>query len=205
MSPNSHSSEGETLDTSAPAPYANPLPHDERLAQIARIGVGDADSLEFEEIYRAFVPLLRKIAIRNFGIPPADADGLIHDVFVTYLANPSNVRDLRPYLIGAICNAARQYRRRSAAERALFCTTVVCAATPSDELLEGVVRNIVINTTLARLGSSCRETLRRFYLAGESAPAIALSRNTSANYILRLLCYCRKRARAIYSALNEGS
>jgi hypothetical protein len=61
-----------------------------------------------------------------------------------------------------------------------------------------VIRNIIIDGTLARLGSSCRETLRRFYLTGESAPAIAQSRNTSANYILRLLSFCRKRARDLH-------
>jgi len=151
------------------------------------------------------VPLLRKIAIRKFDIPRADADALVHDVFATYLANPSNVRDLHPYLIGAICNAARQYRRRDAKEQALFCAAAICEATPPEELVDGVIRNLVINTTLARLGDSCRETLRRFYLAGESAPVIAQSRNTSANYILRLLHYCRQRARTIFAALHEGS
>lgn len=166
---------------------------------------GAAATQHFETIYTAYVPLLRKIAIRKFDIPRADADALVHDVFATYLANPSNVRDLHPYLIGAICNAARQYRRRDAKEQALFCTAAICEATPHDELVDGVIRNLVINTTLARLGDSCRETLRRFYLAGESAPAIAQSRNTSANYILRLLHYCRNRARTIFAALHEGS
>lgn len=164
----------------------------------------DAASLQFEAIYTAYVPLLRKIAVRKFGIPRADADALVHDVFTTYLANPSNVRDLRAYLIGAICNAARQYRRRDAAERALFCGEPFCAAAP-DDLVDGVIRNLVIGATLAQLGPSCRETLRRFYLTGESAPSIARSRNTSANYILRLLNYCRNRARTIYAAMSEGT
>jgi RNA polymerase sigma factor (sigma-70 family) len=176
------------------------------LTASARVDVSDAAAVQhFETIYTAYVPLLRKIAIRKFDIPHADADALVHDVFATYLANPSNVRDLHPYLIGAICNAARQYRRRDAKEQALFCSTAICAASPHDELVDGVIRNLVINTTLARLGASCRETLRRFYLAGESAPAIAQSRNTSANYILRLLHYCRKRAREIFATLHEAS
>src|SRR5690349_5525680 len=83
-----------------------------RLAGIARIGDPEAAGLPFEDLYRTFHPLLRAIAMRNFGVPRADAENLVHDVFLTYLSNPSNVRDLRPYLIGAICNASRQYRRR---------------------------------------------------------------------------------------------
>jgi RNA polymerase sigma factor (sigma-70 family) len=162
----------------------------------------DSAVVRFETIYTAYVPLLRKIAMRKFGIARGDAEALVHDVFATYLANPANVRNLRPYLIGAICNAARQHLRRDAAEKALFCDGPVCAATPDGELVEGVIRNIVLSATLAQLGPSCRETLRRFYFAGESAPAIAQSRNTTANYVLRLLNYCRNRARQIYAAMS---
>ena len=174
-------------------------------AVIARNGDENAAPSEFESIYSSYAPLLRRIAVFKFGVPRADADALVHDVFATYLANPANVRDLHRYLIGAICNASRQYLRRDASERALFCDTDACGATPGDEMVEGVIRTLVINSTLSRLGPSCRETLRRFYLTGESAPAIAESRSTSANYILRLLHYCRKKAREIYTTLNESS
>lgn len=172
-------------------------------AVLARGGENAAN--DFESIYSSYVPLLRRIAMFKFGVPRSDADALVHDVFATYLANPTNVRELHPYLIGAICNASRQYLRRDANERALFCDSAACGAIPGDEMVDGVIRTLVINSTLARLGTSCRDTLRRFYLTGESAPVIAESRNTSANYILRLLHFCRKRARAIYTAMNEGS
>lgn len=175
-------------------------------AVAARAGAGAPDSAaaRFEVIYTAYAPLLRKIAMRKFGIPRGDAEALAHDVFATYLANPANVRNLRPYLIGAICNASRQHLRRDAAERELFCGEPICAAAPDEDLVEGVIRNIILSTTLAQLGPSCRETLRRFYFTGESAPMIAQSRNTTANYILRLLNYCRNRARAIYAAMSKG-
>ena len=173
-------------------------------ATAARADVAeDATTSRFEAIYAAYVPLMRRIATRKFGVPRADADSLVHDVFATYLVNPGNVRDLHPYLIGAICNAARQYQRRGQREEAYFCGMAVCEATPDNELLDEVIRNSVVNAILPRLGDSCRETLRRFYLLGETAPVIARSRNTSANYILRLLHYCRKRFRAIYDTLSE--
>jgi RNA polymerase sigma factor (sigma-70 family) len=180
----------------------------ERLSDRAAVpgapGAAEVCDPEFDRLYETYFPLLRKIAMRKFGIPRGDAEALVHDVFATYLANPANVRNLRPYLIGAICNAARQYRRRDATERELFCGEPICAAAPGEDLVEGVIRNIVISTTLAQLGPSCQETLRRFYLTGETAPMIAESRKTTANYILRLLNYCRNRARAAYEAMSKG-
>lgn len=160
----------------------------------------------FDALYGTYQPLLRRIAIRKFGIPAADADDLVHDVFATYLANPANVRNVRAYLIGAICNASRQYRRRD--EAAPFSPRPEhreCGATPDDELIDSVVRNLVIRATLARLGASCRETLERFYLLGETTLSIARSREKSANYICRLLNYCRNRARSIFSEINTRS
>jgi RNA polymerase sigma factor (sigma-70 family) len=174
------------------------------VAARARADPPDSAALQFETIYTAYAPLLRKIAMRKFGIPRGDAEALVHDVFATYLANPANVRNLRPYLIGAICNAARSHLRRDATERELFCDGPVCAAAPDEDLVEGVIRSITLSTALAQLGPSCRETLRRFYFTGESAPVIARSRNTTANYILRLLNYCRNRARAIYESMSEA-
>ena len=165
----------------------------------------EASAAAFDSLYATYLPLLRKIAIAKFAVPACDAEALAHDVFATYLANPANVRNVHAYLIGAICNAARQYRRRDAAERTLFCDSGICEGEPSREMSDDVVRTMVVNATLARLGESCRETLRRFYLIGESAPAIAATRNTSANYVLRLLSYCRKRARAMYEEMHRRS
>ena len=166
---------------------------------------GDA-ATRFDELYATYQPLLRRIAIRKFGIPLSDVDDLVQDVFATYLANPANVRDLHPYLIGAICNASRQYRRRD--DAAPFSPRPehrVCAATPDDELIDGVVRNLVIRATLGRLGASCRETLERFYLLGETTVSIAQSREKTANYICRLLNYCSNRARSFFAKINTRS
>ena len=166
----------------------------------------DEATRRFDELYATYQPLLRRIAIRKFGIPLADVDDLVQDVFATYLANPANVRDVHPYLIGAICNASRQYRRRDdAAPFSPLPEHGVCGATPDDELIDGVVRNLVMRATLNRLGTSCRETLERFYLLGETTAAIARTRDKSANYICRLLNYCRNRARSIFAEINTRS
>ena len=163
----------------------------------------DEAASRFDALYATYQPLLRRIAIRKFGIPIENADDLVQDVFASYLANHEKVRDLHAYLIGAICNACRQYRRRDAATPFSPCPEHrICGATPDDELIDGVIRNLTIQATLGRLGSSCRETLERFYLLGETTASIAQSRDKSANYICRLLNYCRNRARTVFAEIN---
>ena len=161
---------------------------------------------EFDGLYETYSPILRGIAIRRFGIPGKDAEDLVQDVFATYLARRASVRDVHPYLVGAICNASRQYRRRD--EASPFSPRPEhreCGSTPDEEVVEGVIRTLVLRTTLSRLGEKCRDTLEQFYLMGESTGAIAERRQTSANYICRLLNYCRNKARSIYAEMSTGA
>lgn len=157
----------------------------------------------FDELYEAYFPLLRGVAMRKFGIPRDDVDELVQDVFATYLTHADRVRELRPYLIGGICNAARQYWRQADARKNVFCDADVCSAAVDDAVLGPLIQNTLISAALSRLGKSCRETLRRFYIDGESATSIAKSRATTQNSIHRLLNYCRGRARQAYRAMSE--
>ena len=166
-------------------------------------GVAEVRDPDFDRLYETYAPLLRRIAMRKFNIPRADVDALVHDVFATYLTHASRVRELRPYLIGGICNAARQYWREADAERQVFCDAHVGAARSDDAVLESLIRNTLMSAALSRLGESCRETLRRFYVEGESAISIAASRDTTQNSIHQLLSYCRGRVREAYRAMKE--
>jgi RNA polymerase sigma factor (sigma-70 family) len=170
---------------------------------IGAAGPADACDPEFDRLYETYVPLLRRIAVRKFQIPRGDVDELVQDVFATYLTHAARVREIRPYLIGGICNAARQYWREASAERQVFCDADVCSAQSDDAVLESLIRNTLMSAALSRLGESCRETLRRFYLDGESAISIAASRATTQNSIHQLLNYCRGRARQAYRAMKE--
>lgn len=157
----------------------------------------------FEEAYLQFAPLLRKIAVRKYGIPLPEAEPLVHDVFATYFTNAGEVSDVRPYLIGGICNAARHYLRRADAREALFCTENPCAASPAESILLEVERKLLLRRLLARVGSRCRDLLRRYYVAGESTRAIAASLQFKPMTVLICLSKCRKRALAAYHALME--
>ena len=162
-----------------------------------------ADS--FDHVYTKYVPLLRRVAMRKFGIPRADVDELVQDVFATYLTHSSRVREVHSYLIGGICNASRQYWREADAERKVFCDTDPSRAATDDVFLDSLIQNALMSSALSQLGESCRETLHRFYVNGESAISIAESRNTTPNSIHRLLNYCRGRAREAYRAISEVS
>src|SRR5262249_49505481 len=128
--------------------------------------------------------LLRQIAIRKFGISAPDAENLVHDIFATYLVHAGTVGNLRPYLIGAICNASRQYLRRTSLENVIFCGEDPCAASPDETLTEEVHRKLLLSRVLPRIGQRCRELFRRYYLNGEPTRAIAEDLNTTPATIL---------------------
>src|ERR1700756_4285721 len=80
----------------------------------------EAAGAGFERTYFDHAPVMRRVASRRFGTPGAEAEALVHDIFATYLANPAVVRgDLRAYFMGAVWNAARQYRRKHDREEPL--------------------------------------------------------------------------------------
>ncbi|MGZ5460661.1 MAG: RNA polymerase sigma factor [Thermoanaerobaculia bacterium] len=159
----------------------------------------------FEATYVSFAPKLRKIAVRKFGVPPADAEALVHDVFASYFMHASAVNTVEPYLIGAICNASRHYRRRSLAADEIFaCGELPCMATPDEALSSEIERKLVLSRLLARVGSRCRDLLHRYYMAGETTQAIADEKQSTAGTILVLLHKCRRRALEAYRSMTEA-
>jgi RNA polymerase sigma factor (sigma-70 family) len=159
---------------------------------------------QFEEAYLQFAPLLRKIAIAKFGIPLAEAEPLVHDVFATYFANVDEVREVRTYLIGGICNAARHHLRRADAKNALFCEETPCAAVPTESITAAVERKLLLRRVLGRVGQQCRELLQRYYLHGETTDAIAGDLEYKPTTILMFLSKCRKKARSAFRDMSES-
>ena len=159
----------------------------------------------FEEAYLRYAPRLQKIAMRRFRIDAGDAEGLVQDVFITYFQHAADVARLEPYLIGAICNASRNYLRRSTASKALFCGEHPCAATPDDALLDELSRKTLLSKMLARVGCDCRDLLRRFYVNGEGTEALAQAFGMKRESVKVKLFKCRQRALEAYRAITERS
>lgn len=157
----------------------------------------------FEEAYLQFAPLLRKIAVKKFGISVADAESLVHDVFATYFTNADEVHEIGPYLVGGICNASRHHLRRIGARDAIFCDESPCAATPTESIQLEVERKLLLRRLFARIGSRCRDLLHRYYLAGEDTRTIATALRFKPMTVLICLSKCRKRALEAYHAMTE--
>lgn len=160
---------------------------------------------KFEEAYLRYAQRLQRIAISRFRIDAGDAEVLVQDVFTTYYQHAADVERLEPYLIGAICNASRNYLRRSSATKALFCGEQPCAATPDDALLNELERKTLLAQMLARVGEPCRDLLRRFYVNGEGTDTLAIDFGLVRGSVKVKLFKCRQRALEAYRSIMEKS
>jgi RNA polymerase sigma factor (sigma-70 family) len=156
------------------------------------------------EVYTEYAPLLRRIAIRKFGVPIADAQSLVHDVFICYLSDPRRVRtNLRGYLIAAMCNASRKYWNSRNSESRIFDGDLPVDDLVSGETFDGLDTTLLVAATLARLPARYREVLRRYYLDGQNTKTIADAMGTTPANVNYLMHVCRVRAREIYHELNR--
>jgi RNA polymerase sigma factor (sigma-70 family) len=162
-----------------------------------------ADVQAFEALYTEYGVLLRSIAIRRYNIPPDDAEALVHDIFTAYLQRQTYVRELKPWLMGAIGNASKDYLRRRRREEPLLPEHDEIADRAAGEHAERWIVNMTAATVVARLGEKCRETLRSYYFKEESKESIAHRLATSPAYVLQLLVSCRRRVRALYDSMRS--
>jgi RNA polymerase sigma factor (sigma-70 family) len=164
----------------------------------------DSGSTEgsFESLYTEYGLLLRTIAIRRYRVPPDDAEALVHDIFAAYLQRRTYVRDVKGWLIGAIGNASSNYVRKRRPEAELLPEHEEAVDPAAEESLDRWMHRLTVASVLARLGTKCRETLRRYYLHEESKERIAAHLETSPGYVLQLLVSCRKRAQEVLRILT---
>jgi len=156
------------------------------------------------EVYVEHAPFLRRVAIRKFGVPPADAESLVHDVFISYLTDPRRVRtNLRGYLVVSICNASRKYWLSRNSESRIFDESVPVDDVVVEETFAGLDRTLIVAATLARMPKRYRDVLKRYYLEGQDTKTIAAALGTTPANVNYLMHVCRVRARDIYAELNR--
>jgi len=185
-----------------------PVSSDSRATRVWRLFVSqDSGSTDdaFESMYTEYGLLLRTIAMRRYHVPPDDAEALVHDIFTAYLQRRAYVRNVKHWLIGAIGNASSNYIRKRRPEAELLPEHEEAIDAAAEESLDGWIRRLTIAALLARLGTKCRETLRRYYLHEEPKERIAAELATSPAYVLQLLVSCRKRAQELLRSLGGTS
>ena len=155
-----------------------------------------------EDAYHVHAPRLRRIAERKFNIPPADAEGVVNEVFTAYLLRRDAVRDAHQWLTGAVCHASRAYWRAAARTDPLPPDLGDYVDPDSPGLERRIVDRVTMRDALKQVDPKCRETLRMYYAEGYSAKEIAAQLGTTIGYVNQLLHVCRKRVRKAYDELK---
>jgi RNA polymerase sigma factor (sigma-70 family) len=150
------------------------------------MAISDPVETAYDEHYAA----VRFVAAVQFRVPDADADQLVHDVFLSFLRNHETVGDSGAWLVTSARNACISYWRKSRPTEGL---------PPS--LLEPP-RDLNARVDLLRILSSvsprCRQILYSRFVEGASAAQIAhdSAGSTSTDYGRRLVHRCLAAARA---------
>jgi RNA polymerase sigma-70 factor (ECF subfamily) len=162
-------------------------------------GVSDE---EFEELYREYGVLLAKIAARRFGIPPDDAEAIVHDTFVAYLQRQTYVRDVKAWLYGTVRNRSVDYLRQRKRECPLLPEHDEMVDEAAESAQKQWLRNLTASAVIARLGEKCREALRGHYFRDEKRSALANRLSTTPGNIDQLISICKRRAAEMFRNLT---
>jgi RNA polymerase sigma factor (sigma-70 family) len=157
------------------------------------------DSDPFVAAYRQQFEFLRLLATQRFGIPVADAEAIVQEVFVTYLRRQPHVNDERQWLIAGVCNASRAYWRSVAKHDALR-----DGRSPAPPHSERIGSQLDARTLLRRLPRKCREVLRLKFYDDLSAAEIADRFHTSTGYAKLMIHRCLAAARDLLRG-REGA
>jgi RNA polymerase sigma factor (sigma-70 family) len=141
--------------------------------------------------YAAHAKVLLRIAVRKFRIDPSDAETLVHDVFLSFILHEREIRDVRSWLVGAICNASRHFHRR-------FDRLESLPEHFEPAIQEHTMEQVVANECLGRLTARCSIALRLRYVEGYTVAEIAEELGTTPKYAEKILRNCLREATKLY-------
>lgn len=161
--------------------------------------------MDVETLYVQYRNLLLSVACRKFRVPPADAENLLQEVFLSYLQNGTDITNVRAWLVAAICNASRHYLRLQGKSESLPDDYLEHSDPGSQALPERRAMEMTIQQALGYLQPRCRETLRMHYFEGRSGAEVAHELETTTRYAEKLIHNCLKRVREIYMNITTVS
>jgi RNA polymerase sigma factor (sigma-70 family) len=177
----------------------------DRWSQAWRISVpeGSPDD-SFEKLYSEYGVLLRSVAARRYGLPMEDAEGVVQDVFLSYLQRQTHIRDARGWLYGAVRNRCIDYLRARSREIPLDAEHDETVDERAEIAHDKLVRLLTFSAVIARLGAKCQETLRRRY-QGAGRDELAGKLSTTPGNVDQLLSTCRRLAAQTFRRLIPRS
>jgi len=164
------------------------------------------DDQLFEAVYTQYFDLLQQIAVFKFQVPDSDAEGLVHDVLISYLRKSHEIIDLRSWLIGAICFASRHYwrlnGRTSGVEAGELEADRVDPA--SLRILDSLPDQLAAREALECLAPRCREILHMRYFEGCTVAEVAARLGVKTKHAQKLISKCLRRAEKLYGQKGQG-
>jgi RNA polymerase sigma-70 factor (ECF subfamily) len=160
------------------------------------------DDLEFGELYEGNLSLLVAIAVRKFQVPEVDAEALAHEVFLSYLKRKNEIRQLHPWLIGAICHASRYFWRQNG-RRTDQLDQELAALRPDPEtisIFDLLPSQLAVREALEALPTRYAQILRMRYYEGYTIREIADYLGVTAKYTQKLVGKCLRMAEQMYNA-----
>ena len=157
---------------------------------------------DVEALYVEHRSLLLYVAGRKFRIPESDSEGLIQEVFLSFLQTPSKIENIRGWLVAAMCNASRAYWRSQGRTEALPEDIGEQKDAGAQSLADSFAMRMTVRQALNYLQPRCRETLWLHYFEGRSAPDVAKELETTTRYAEKLIHNCLKRVREIYAHIT---
>lgn len=158
-----------------------------------------------EALYLEHRTLLLFVACRKFRVPDCDAEGLIQEVFLSYLQSGTRIENVRAWLVAAVCNASRHYWRTQGRTESLPDDFHESSDPGSHGLADKFAMQITIRQALQYLQPKCKETLWLHYFEGRSASDVARELDTTTRYAEKLIHNCLKRVREIYMTITGAS
>jgi RNA polymerase sigma factor (sigma-70 family) len=152
---------------------------------------GRATAAEIEQLERDLRPCLLRTMTASFGVPDADAEMLLSDVFVAFLTASAMVSEPRGWLIAEACRVASAYRRRAAPPDA------------TAEELQAVDDGLLVREAMALLPTRAREALRLRFRELWSYDEIAAELNVVTPYAKSLVRKALEKLRALRDR-NQG-
>ncbi|HEX9457959.1 MAG TPA: sigma-70 family RNA polymerase sigma factor [Thermoanaerobaculia bacterium] len=162
----------------------------------------EIDELDFAQMYEENLGLLVAIAMRKFQVPEVDAEALAHEVFFSYLKRKDEIRDLHPWLIGAICHASRYFWRQNGRRtEQLDHSWAELRPDPASAGINDLLpAQLAAREILEALPPRYQEILRLRYYEGYSIREIADYLGVTAKYTQKLVARCLRRAEQMYNA-----
>ena len=156
----------------------------------------------FDALYTQFGVSLRGMAVHRYGIPPDEAEELVHDAFIAFLERHTSIRDVKGWLSGAVRHKCSDYWRSRGREEPLPPEQDEAADPGAERDVRSADVRLTIASAINQLGGRCRDTLHRYYWLDEPLDVIAGCYATTQNNVKQILFTCRRRLRDFINRLS---